>query len=89
MRVTVPARKIPSGGAPHTRRRIRNPPWAPARCDPPGHIVAAMLDGKATVKRLRRENGQVWLIPHNSAYQPIPGDGAAILGKVVAVLRAL
>lgn len=54
-----------------------------------GDIVAAMLDGEATVKRLRRENGQVWLMPHNPAYQPIPGDAAVILGKVVAVLRAL
>ncbi|MFG2298534.1 LexA family protein [Streptomyces sp. NPDC048603] len=54
-----------------------------------GRIAASALDGEATVKRLRRENGQVWLIPHNAAYQPIPGDGAAILGKVVAVLRAL
>ncbi|MFJ6252875.1 MULTISPECIES: transcriptional repressor LexA [unclassified Streptomyces] len=54
-----------------------------------GDIVAAMLEGEATVKRLRRDNGQVWLIPHNTAYQPIPGDSATILGKVVAVLRAL
>lgn len=46
-----------------------------------------MLDGETTVKRLRRENGQVWLVPHNTAYDPIPGDGAVILGKVVAVLR--
>jgi repressor LexA len=51
--------------------------------------VAALLDGEATVKRLRRENGRVWLMPHNSSYQPIPGDDAAILGKVVAVLRAI
>ncbi|GAA1553418.1 transcriptional repressor LexA [Streptomyces globosus] len=54
-----------------------------------GDIVAAMLDGEATVKRLRRENGRVWLMPHNPAYQPIPGENAVILGKVVAVLRAL
>lgn len=54
-----------------------------------GDIVAAMLDGEATVKRLRRENGRVWLMPHNAAHQPIPGDDAVILGKVVAVLRAL
>lgn len=54
-----------------------------------GDIVAAMLDGDATVKRLRRENSQVWLMPHNAAYQPIRGDNATILGKVVAVLRAL
>ncbi|MFE0200609.1 transcriptional repressor LexA [[Kitasatospora] papulosa] len=54
-----------------------------------GDVVAALLDGEATVKRLRRENGRVWLMPHNVAYEPIPGDDAAILGKVVAVLRAL
>ncbi|MFF4188946.1 transcriptional repressor LexA [Streptomyces sp. NPDC001691] len=54
-----------------------------------GDIVAALLDGEATVKRLRRMDRQVWLMPHNSAYQPIPGDSATILGKVVAVLRTL
>ncbi|MER7001144.1 S24 family peptidase [Streptomyces sp. NPDC000410] len=54
-----------------------------------GDIVAAMLDGEATVKRLRRENGRVWLMPHNTAYEPISGDEAIILGKVVAVLRSL
>lgn len=54
-----------------------------------GDVVAALLDGEATVKRLRRENGRVWLMPHNAAYEPIPGDDAAILGKVVAVLRTL
>ncbi|MGP3691037.1 transcriptional repressor LexA [Streptomyces sp. IBSNAI002] len=54
-----------------------------------GDIVAALLDGEATVKRLRREDNQVWLMPHNVAYQPIPGDDSVILGKVVAVLRAL
>jgi repressor LexA len=54
-----------------------------------GDVVAALLDGEATVKRLRREDGRVWLMPHNPAYEPIPGDNAAILGKVVAVLRTL
>lgn len=54
-----------------------------------GDIVAALLDGEATVKRLRREDGRVWLMPHNPAYQPIAGDDATILGKVVAVLRTL
>lgn len=52
-----------------------------------GDIVAALLDGEATVKRLRREAGQVWLMPENRAYQPIPGNAAQILGKVVALLR--
>ena len=54
-----------------------------------GDIVAAMLDGEATVKRLKREDGHVWLLPHNAAYEPIPGDDATILGKVVAVMRTL
>ncbi|MFF3460724.1 transcriptional repressor LexA [Streptomyces sp. NPDC002730] len=54
-----------------------------------GDIVAALLDGEATVKRLRRDARRVWLMPHNPAYEPIPGDDAAILGKVVAVLRTV
>jgi repressor LexA len=52
-----------------------------------GDIVAAMLDGEATVKTFRRRDGHVWLIPHNAAYEPIPGDLATVLGRVVAVLR--
>ena len=52
-----------------------------------GDIVAAMIDGEATVKTYRRRDGQVWLMPHNPAYAPIPGDGATILGRVTAVLR--
>ncbi len=56
-----------------------------------GEIVAAQLDGagtdEATVKTLRRHDGHAWLMPHNPAYQPIPADDAAILGKVVAVVR--
>ena len=52
-----------------------------------GEIVAAMIDGEATVKTYRRRDGQVWLIPHNPAYEPIPGDEATVLGRVVAVLR--
>jgi repressor LexA len=52
-----------------------------------GDIVAAMIDGEATVKTLQRAKGQVWLMPHNPAYAPIPGKDATILGKVVTVLR--
>jgi repressor LexA len=52
-----------------------------------GDIVAAMIEGETTVKTLQRSNGQVWLMPHNPAYSPIPGQGATILGKVVSVLR--
>lgn len=54
-----------------------------------GEIVAAMIEGEATVKTLRRRDGHVWLLPHNPAYPPIPGDGAAVLGRVVSVIRKL
>ena len=52
-----------------------------------GEIVAAMIDGEATVKTLKQSDGHVWLMPHNPAFTPILGDDASILGKVVAVLR--
>jgi len=52
-----------------------------------GDIVAAMIDGEATVKTFKRTAGQVWLMPHNPAFDPIPGNDAAILGKVVTVIR--
>jgi repressor LexA len=52
-----------------------------------GEIVAALIDGEATVKTFQRKNGQVWLLPHNEAYEPIDGTNATILGKVTAVLR--
>ena len=54
-----------------------------------GQIVAAMIDGEATVKTFQRKDGHVWLLPHNDAYDPIPGDSATILGVVTAVLRSL
>jgi repressor LexA len=54
-----------------------------------GDIVAALIDGEATVKTLRRKDGHVWLMPHNAAYEPIPGDEAVVLGRVVTVLRKL
>jgi repressor LexA len=66
--------------------------WVVVRQQPDadnGDIIAAMLDGEATVKSLRRRDGHAWLLPHNAAYQPIDGDDATILGRVVAVLRKL
>jgi len=54
-----------------------------------GEIVAAMLDGEATVKTFKRRDGHVWLMPHNPAFDPIDGDHAVILGRVVAVLRSV
>lgn len=52
-----------------------------------GEIVVALLGEEATVKRLSRRNGQVWLLPENDAYSPIDGHDATILGKVTAVVR--
>jgi repressor LexA len=54
-----------------------------------GEIVAAMIDGEATVKTFKRVDGHTWLIPHNPAYSPIIDDEAKIMGKVVSVLRRL
>ncbi|NKY53325.1 transcriptional repressor LexA [Nocardia vermiculata] len=52
-----------------------------------GDIVAAMIDGEATVKTFKRTGDQVWLIPHNPLFDPIDGNDAQILGKVVTVIR--
>ncbi|WP_418969795.1 transcriptional repressor LexA [Alloscardovia omnicolens] len=54
-----------------------------------GDIVAALLDEEATVKTFRKDNGHVWLMPHNPAYSPIDGTYATIMGKVVTVLRKI
>ncbi|GAA2642004.1 transcriptional repressor LexA [Paractinoplanes durhamensis] len=52
-----------------------------------GDIVAAMIDGEATVKVLHTEGSRIDLVPRNPAYDVIPGNNAVILGKVVSVLR--
>jgi repressor LexA len=52
-----------------------------------GDIVAAMIDGEATVKQYRTREGRVELVPHNPQYPVIPGGRATILGKVVCVLH--
>ncbi|MBF6138228.1 repressor LexA [Nocardia otitidiscaviarum] len=54
-----------------------------------GDIVAAMIDGEATVKTFKRTGSQVWLMPHNPLFEPIPGNDAQILGKVVTVIRKI
>jgi repressor LexA len=54
-----------------------------------GDIVAAMLDEEATVKVFKQRDGHTWLLPQNSAYEPILGDHATVMGKVVTVLRSL
>jgi repressor LexA len=69
---------------------ITNGDWVVVRQQPAaenGDIVAAMIDGEATVKTYQRKEGHVWLLPHNEVYEPILGDDALILGRVVTVLR--
>ncbi|HEY8473583.1 MAG TPA: transcriptional repressor LexA [Natronosporangium sp.] len=64
--------------------------WVAVRQQPDaenGEIVAALIDNEATVKTYQRRDGHVWLVPQNPAFDPIPGDRATIMGKVVAVLR--
>ncbi len=66
--------------------------WVAVRQQPDadnGDVVAAMIEGEATVKTFKRTEEHVWLVPHNNAYEPILGDEATVLGKVVAVLRRL
>lgn len=54
-----------------------------------GDVVAALLDDEATVKTFRQRDGHTWLLPQNTSYEPILGDHATIMGKVVSVMRAL
>lgn len=66
--------------------------WVTVRQQPAadsGDIVAALIEGEATVKRLKREGDRVWLLPENPAFAPIEGENATVLGRVVAVVRAL
>ncbi len=66
--------------------------WVVVRQQPTAHngeIIAAMIDGEATVKTYKKSGGHVWLLPHNPAYEPIAGDAAVVLGRVVTVLRKI
>ncbi|RLY92398.1 repressor LexA [Kocuria tytonicola] len=54
-----------------------------------GDVVAALLDDEATVKTFRQRDGHTWLLPQNTRYEPILGDHATVMGKVVSVFRAL
>ncbi len=66
--------------------------WVVVRQQPTaenGDVVAAMIDGEATVKVLSRRDGHVKLLPRNALYSPIDGDEATVLGRVTAVLRSL
>lgn len=64
--------------------------WVVVRQQPvaeSGDIVAALIEGEATVKTYRHRDGRLWLMPQNPAYEPIPGEQATVLGRVVTVLR--
>ena len=66
--------------------------WVVVRSQPTaekGEIVAAMIDGEATVKTFAQRDGHIWLMPHNPAFTPILGDGAETRGEVGAVLRSV
>lgn len=52
-----------------------------------GQIVVARIGDEATVKRLRRKNSEIWLMPENDAYAPIDGSEAELIGLVKAVVR--
>ena len=54
-----------------------------------GDIVAAMIDGEATVKTFSRKGGHIWLLPANDDFAPIDGDQCEVLGIVTAVFRSL
>lgn len=66
--------------------------WVVVRSQPvaeEGEFVAAMIEAEATVKEFHKDSSGVWLLPHNDAFSPIPGNDATIMGKVVSVLRKL
>ncbi len=52
-----------------------------------GEIVVALIEDEATVKRLFKQNGEIWLMPENPDYSPIDGRNAQILGVVKAIYR--
>ena len=72
----MPSGRVPVLGDVHRQPTAQN-----------GEIVVALLEDEATVKRLSRRGGEVWLLPENENYSPIDGRYASILGKVAAVLR--
>ena len=52
-----------------------------------GQIVVARIEDEATVKRLHRRDGEIWLMPENENYAPIDGTHAEIIGIVKALIR--
>jgi repressor LexA len=77
-------------GSSMTDAEINDGDWAVVRQRPfaeSGEIVAAVIDQEVTIKRLKRVNKQIWLMPENLGHIPVPGNEAVILGRVVALLR--
>ncbi|MFP4457993.1 MAG: transcriptional repressor LexA [Candidatus Zixiibacteriota bacterium] len=56
-----------------------------------GDIVAALVDGEATLKRFYRNKDVIWLMPENSDFKPViitKEEGPLlVLGKLVATIR--
>lgn len=50
-------------------------------------VIAQLDDGSVTLKRLRVENGRVWLVPENPAFSSLEVKELRILGRVIGVLR--
>ena len=83
--------ELTEAGRAHARRSRGDSEWESQLLPTAenGEIVAAMIDGEATVKVLQRRDGHVTLLPCNPAYSPIPADDSEVLGRVVMVLRTL
>jgi repressor LexA len=50
-------------------------------------VVARLDDGSVTLKRLRRENGRVFLVPENPEFKPIEVKELRVVGRVIGLLR--
>ena len=50
-------------------------------------VVAFLEDGSITLKRLKLNQGKIFLIPENPEFKPIEVTELKILGRVIGVLR--
>lgn len=52
-----------------------------------GDIVVALIEDEATVKRLKKQDGRIILMPENEDYEPIVAEDPKMLGKVIGCIR--
>jgi repressor LexA len=50
-------------------------------------VVARLDDDSVTLKRLRIENGNIFLVPENPEFEPIQVKELRVLGRVIGLLR--